>query len=68
LAGKIWSRSVFFSAFLAMFKQTLAPSRIDRLHLATYLGHMSIVLIVAAVIGVFLLVYLTYSIVRPDKF
>jgi K+-transporting ATPase KdpF subunit len=29
---------------------------------------MSIELIIAAVIGVFLLVYLVYSIVRPDKF
>jgi K+-transporting ATPase KdpF subunit len=29
---------------------------------------MSVELIVAAVIGVFLLVYLVYSIVRPDRF
>jgi K+-transporting ATPase KdpF subunit len=29
---------------------------------------MSVELIIAAVIGVFLLVYLVYSIVRPDKF
>jgi len=29
---------------------------------------MSIELIIAGVLGVFLLVYLTYSIVRPDKF
>jgi len=29
---------------------------------------MSIELIIAGVLGVFLLVYLAYSIVRPDKF
>jgi len=29
---------------------------------------MSIELIIAGVLGVFLLVYLVYSIVRPDKF
>jgi len=29
---------------------------------------MSIELIIAAILGVFLLVYLVYSIVRPDKF
>jgi K+-transporting ATPase KdpF subunit len=29
---------------------------------------MSVELIIAAVIGLFLLVYLVYSVVRPDKF
>jgi len=29
---------------------------------------MSIELIIAGVLGVFLLIYLAYSIVRPDKF
>jgi K+-transporting ATPase KdpF subunit len=35
---------------------------------ASYLESMSLELIVSGVIGLFLLGYLAYSIVRPDKF
>jgi K+-transporting ATPase KdpF subunit len=49
-------------------RKTLAPPNIDRRKPPLYLGIMSGVTIVAATIGVFLLVYLVYSIVRPEKF
>jgi len=37
-------------------------------HGSRYPQSMSIQLIIAGLIGVFLLFYLTYSIIRPDKF
>jgi K+-transporting ATPase KdpF subunit len=56
------------SAFLAGEGQRLAPPKFTRRHGDRMIGCMSIELIIAGVLGVFLLVYLVYSIVRPDKF
>lgn len=43
-------------------------SRIHLLSFRAYDQCMSIELIIAAILGVFLLFYLVYSIVRPDRF
>lgn len=48
--------------------QTLARSKFPSRRCLPYDYRMSIELIIAGILGVFLLVYLVYSIVRPDRF
>ena len=56
------------SAFLARTGRTLAPRKFPLRPPPAYDSGMSIELIVAGILGVFLFVYLVYSIVRPEKF
>ena len=57
-----------FSAFLAGFARTFTSLPCPGACSSHYPAFMSIQLIVAGLIGVFLLFYLIYSIVRPDRF
>ena len=56
------------SGFLAETRRSLAPPKFISRHCPAYDYGMSIELIIAGILGVFLLVYLVYSIVRPDRF
>ncbi len=51
-----------------MYSPNLSALEIPFAPLPPYDYRMSIELIIAGILGVFLLVYLVYSIVRPDRF
>jgi K+-transporting ATPase KdpF subunit len=57
-----------FSSFLADKSTTLAHFRIYGSVGPRYIWRMSIELILTGAIGMFLFIYLVYSIVRPERF